>query len=99
MKINKDKLRKFVFKTLNESNWIAGAIEHKGALKKDLGLDADKKVTTSLITKEIDKLKEKDKDERKPGIQGLTKSDLHLLKRLNLAKTLAKVRRKNKNNQ
>jgi len=105
MKMNKSQLKEFVIKTLKESeqvlnestnNWISGTIEDEGSLKKQLGLKDEEKITTSLITKEIEKLEKKDKDKDKPGIQGLTKSDLKLLKKLNLAKTLAKMRHKKK---
>ena len=103
--MDKKQLKEFVIKTLQENEkqlnestdkWIGGAVEHEGSLRKRFGLKDDEKVTTSLITKEIEKLEKKDKDKDKPGIQGLTKSDLKLLKKLNLAKTLAKMRHKKK---
>lgn len=103
MKMNQNQLKEFVIKTLkengelmNESNWISGAVKHPGELKKDLGVSADNNLTPKLINQALDKLKEKDEDPDKPGIQGLTHKDLHLLKRLNLAKTLARLRNKKK---
>jgi hypothetical protein len=33
------------------ANWIAGAIKHKGALKKELGVPADKKIPKEELKK------------------------------------------------
>lgn len=49
----------------------------------------------SFINNEISKLEQKDKEPEKEGIQGLTKDDLRLLKKFNLAKILARKRDKN----
>lgn len=106
MKLNKTTLTKLVFEVLNEEEnrlkkegkdlWVQGAVEEPGSLKKQLHLKKDEKITPSVIGKEIKKLKEKDKDPEKPGIQGLSDKDLALFKKLNLAKTLAKLREKKK---
>lgn len=103
MKLNKTTLEKFVFQVLKEEEnkdlWVQGAIEKPDSLKKQLGLNKDEKLTSSVIGKEIKKLKEKDKDPEKPGIQGLSDKDLALFKKLNLAKTLARLREKKKKKQ
>jgi hypothetical protein len=51
-----------------KKNWIAGVVKDmdKGALKKELG---GKKVTKAKIAKEEAKLKKKDTDKKKPGLQ------------------------------
>ena len=99
-----EQLKEFVLNTLKENqniivedskNWMSGAIEHPGSLRKHFGLKKSEKLTSKLINQEINKLKEKDKDPDKEGIQGLTVSDKRLLKKLNLAKILDK-KRKNK---
>lgn len=103
MKLNKEQLKEFVINTLKENEtlineevdkWIQGAVEHPGSLRRHFGLNKDEKLTSTLINKEIRKLKAKDEEPEKKGIQGLTKDDLRLLKKLNLAKTLAKKRKK-----
>ena len=102
--MNTKQLKEFVIKTLKENEKLikedydncmagAGTIEQPDSLKKHFGLKKDEKITTILMNKEIEKLKTKDKDPNTPGIQGLTKDDLRLLKKLNLAKTLAKRRK------
>ena len=72
----------------NEEGWIGDVVKDKGALRKTLKKKKGEKITKSDIKKEIDKLKKKDKDPKKPGIQGLSKSDQKKHKRLVLAKTL-----------
>lgn len=109
MSLNKINLVKFIFEVLKEEEnllkkegedlWIQGAIEEPGSLKKQLGLNKGEKLTSSLINKEINKLEDKDKDLKKPGIQGLSDKDLALFKKLNLAKTLARLREKKKKKQ
>lgn len=106
MKLNKAALSKFIFEVLNEEEtkmkeegkglWVQSAIEEPGSLKKQLGLKQDEKITSTVINKEISKLKKKDKDPEKSGIQGISDKDLALFKKLNLAKTLAKLREKKK---
>ena len=68
--------------------WIQKAISHPGALRKKLGKKGEEKISKGEITDEISKLKKKDKDPKKSGIQGLSKRDLTKLRQLNLAKTL-----------
>lgn len=81
-----------VTKSMSESDdWIQGAIKEPGSLSKELGVPEEDDIPSSLINKEIDKLKEKDKDPKKKGIQGLSKGNLSKLRRLNLAKTLKKI--------
>jgi len=106
MKLNSAALSKFIFEVLNEEErkmkeegkdlWVQSAIEKPGSLKKELGLSKDEKVTSSVVNKEINKLEKKDKNPEKKGIQGLSDKDLALFKKLNLAKTLAKLREKKK---
>jgi hypothetical protein len=77
------------FEKFNESEkWIQDAIKKPGSLRKSLKKKKDEKITTSEINDEISKLKEKDKDPSKKGVQGLSKRDLDKFKKLNLAKTL-----------
>jgi hypothetical protein len=68
--------------------WIQDAIKRPGALRKKLGKKGEEKISKGEITDEISKLKKKDKDPKKSGIQGLSKKDLTKLRQLNLAKTL-----------
>lgn len=74
-------------KFLNEKQWIKGAIENPGALRKHFHKGEGEKITKSEINAEISDLKKKDKDKDKEGVQ-LGKRDAKLYKRLNLAKTL-----------
>jgi hypothetical protein len=79
------------FSSFNEeasNKWIQDAIKNAGALKKSLGKKKGEKISKSEISDEISKLKKKDKDPKKKGVQGLSKKDLTKYKRLNLAKTL-----------
>ncbi len=106
MKLNKTALAKFVFQILNEEEsrfkkkekelWIKDAIEKTGSLKKQLGFNKDEKINSSVVNKEINKLEKKDENKEKKGIQGLSNKDLALFKKLNLAKTLARLREKKK---
>lgn len=77
-------------KTFEEKGekWIQDAIKKPGALKKELGKGEGEKITKAEIADEMSKLKKKDKDPEKKGIQGLSKKDLQKFRRLNLAKTL-----------
>jgi hypothetical protein len=80
------------FNSFNEKkNWIKDAISNKGSLKKSLGKDKDEKITKTEIEKELSKLKAKDKDKNKPGTQ-LDKKDATKKRRLELAKTLSKLK-------
>jgi hypothetical protein len=69
-------------------NWIAGAIKKPGALRKKMKKAEGEKISKSEINSELAKLKKKDKDPSKKGVQGLSKKDLTKFKQLNLAKTL-----------
>ena len=102
--MNLGQLKEFVLKTLSENqniinenseNWIGKAIEHPGSLRQHFGLNKKEKITSTLINKEIEKIKQKDTDPDTKGIQGLTVDDKRLLKKLNLAKVLAKKRKGN----
>ena len=68
--------------------WIQGAVKKPGALRRKLGVKKGDKINMNKINQEMRKLKSKDSDKKKPGVQGLTKSDLKTYKQLNLAKTL-----------
>jgi hypothetical protein len=77
---------------VNESNkkWIAAVNMEKGALKKELGKD---KLTKADLAKEEAKLKKKDKDKKKPGLQ-LDAKDAKTHSRITLAKNLMKMAKK-----
>lgn len=80
------------FKNFNEKKdmWIKDAISKPGSLRKELGKKKGEKITKKEIDTEISKLKNKDKDTKKPGTQ-LDKKNASKLKKLNLAKTLRKM--------
>jgi hypothetical protein len=80
------------FDMFNEKKWIQEIGMKKGALKKSLGKEEGEKLTKTEINAEISKLKKKDKDSEKKGVQGLSKKDLTKYKRLNLAKTLSNLK-------
>ena len=68
--------------------WIQDAIKRPGALRKKMGKKGEEKISKGEIEEELSKLKKKDKDPKKSGVQGLSKRDLTKLRQLNLAKTL-----------
>jgi hypothetical protein len=72
--------------------WIQDAIKRPGALRKKLGKKDEEKISKGEIEEEISKLKKKDKDPKKSGVQGLSKRDLSKLRQLNLAKTLKSLK-------
>ena len=83
------------FSSFNEeagNKWIQDAFKNPGALKKSMGKKDDEKISKSEISDELSKLKKKDKDPNKKGVQGLSKKDLTKFKRLNLAKTLSSLK-------
>lgn len=80
------------FDMFNEKKWIQEIGMKKGALKKSLGKEDSEKLTKTEINDEISKLKKKDKDADKKGVQGLSKKDLTKYKRLSLAKTLSSLK-------
>ena len=67
--------------------WIQKAIKRKGALRKKMGKGEGEKISASEIADELSKLKKKDKDPDKEGLQ-LSKTDRTKHKQLVLAKTL-----------
>lgn len=78
-----------------KDNWIKDAIRKKDALRKSLGKKKGEKISSEEIDSEIKKIKSKDKDKNKKGVQGLSKSDLKKYRRLNLAKTLMNMKESN----
>lgn len=81
------------FDEFNEAQkWIQDAIKKPGALKKSLKKKSGEKISKTEINDEISKLKRKDKDKDKKGLQGLSKNDLLKYRRLNLAKTLKSLK-------
>lgn len=84
------------FSSFNEEakgdKWIQDAIKNPGALKKSMGKGEGDKISKSEINAELSKLKGKDKDSSKKGVQGLSKKDLTKFRRLNLAKTLGSLK-------
>ena len=74
--------------------WIQGAVKKPGALRKKLGVKKGEKINMNKINQEMRKIKSKDSNKKKPGVQGLTKSDLRTYKQLNLAKTLRGMSKK-----
>lgn len=72
--------------------WIAKAVgKNKGALRSQLGLDKDEKVTKGLLNQEIGDLKKQDTDPDKEGTQ-LPPTKAKKLKRLNPAKNLLSLK-------
>jgi hypothetical protein len=80
------------FDSFNEKKWIQEMGMEKGSLKKSLGKEEGEKLSKSEINLELSKLKKKDKDPGKKGVQGLSKKDLKKFRRLNLAKTLSSLK-------
>jgi hypothetical protein len=60
--------------------WIQDAIKRPGALRKKLGKKGEEKISKGEIEDELSKLKKKDKDPKKSGVQGLSKRDLKRFK-------------------
>lgn len=81
-----------IVKETKGEKWIQKAIKKPGSLKKSMGISKEEKISSSDLDKEMSKLKKKDSDPTKKGIQGLGKSDLTKLKRINLAKTLKNLK-------
>ncbi len=67
--------------------WIQDAIKRPGALRRKLKKSEGEKISSEEIRGELSKLKRKDKDKNKPGLQ-LSASDRRKQKQLVLAKTL-----------
>jgi hypothetical protein len=95
-----EKFENFKNEEFNEKkkNWIKDAIKNPGALKKSLGKKEDEKISKKEIDSELSKLKAKDKDKNKPGTQ-LDKKDATKKRRLELAKTLRKLKAIKENNE
>lgn len=80
-------------KTVNEEEeWIQKAIEKPGSLRKSMGVGKGEEIKKSEISGELSKLKSKDTDPEKKGVQGLSKSELRKYRQLNLAKTLRNLK-------
>jgi hypothetical protein len=75
-----------------KDKWIGGVVGDmkKGALRKEMGMKKGEKMNISDIDKSEAKLKKKDKDKKKPGLQ-LDKKDAKTHKRNTLAKNLIKA--------
>ena len=85
------------FNSFNEAKkdkWIQDAIKNPGALKKSLGKKEGEKISKKEIDSELQALKAKDKDPKKPGAQ-LGKKDATKKRRLELAKTLRSMKEHN----
>ena len=88
MKIRKSELKELIREVLEEKNWIKGAIKKPGALRKSMGVKKGEKIPAEKINKKIATLKKKGEGDKK-----LTKPERTELQRLNLAKTLRKMKR------
>lgn len=73
--------------------WIKDAIKRPGSLRRKLHKGKGEKISVPEIDSELQALRAKDKDKRKPGLQ-LSKRDRTKQKELVLAKTLKGLRRK-----
>jgi hypothetical protein len=69
-------------------DWIAGATRNKGALRRQLGVEEGEKIPASKLSKTATRLRKKAEGDKK-----LSKDELKLLRRVQLAQTLAKFRR------
>ena len=87
MKIRKSELKELIIEVLEEKNWIKCAIKKPGALRKQMGAKKGEKIPMEKINKKIATLKKKGEGEKK-----LTKPERTELARLNLAKTLRKMK-------
>ena len=95
IRLTESELISMIERIVNETKkeeWIQNALKKPGALKKSMGKGKSEKLSTSDLDMEMSKLKKKDTDPNKKGVQGLGKSDLLKLKRINLAKTLRKLK-------
>ena len=87
MKIRKSELKELIREVLEEKNWIKGAIKKPGALRKSMGVKKGEKIPAEKINKKIATLKKKGEGDKK-----LTKPERTELQRINLAKTLRKMK-------
>ena len=74
-----------------EKNWIKDAVKKPGSLRKSLHKKKGEKISKGEISSEISKLKKKDRDKDKPGLQ-LGNKDKKKYKRLLLARTLKSMK-------
>ena len=88
MKILKSQLKEIIREVLEEANWIKGAIKKPGALRKSMGAKKGEKIPMEKINKKIATLRKKGEGDKK-----LTKPERTELARLNLAKTLRKMKK------
>ena len=88
MKILKSQLKEIIREVLEEKNWIKGAIKKPGALRKSMGVKKGEKIPAEKINKKIATLHKKVEGDKK-----LTKPERTELARLNLAKTLRKMKK------
>jgi|TARA_Y100000296_G_scaffold62716_1_gene72903 hypothetical protein len=88
MKILKSQLKEIIREVLEEANWIKGAIKKPGALRKSMGVKKGEKIPMEKINKKIATLSKKGEGDKK-----LTKPERTELARLNLAKTLRKMKK------
>ena len=85
------------FEQFNEEKgdkWIKDAVKKPGSLRKSMRKKKGEKITKGEIDSELQALRGKDKDKKKPGVQ-LGKRDATKYKRLNLAKTLKSLKENN----
>lgn len=87
MRIKRSELKEIIREILEEKNWIKGAIKKPGALRKSMGVKDGEKIPAEKINKKIATLKKKGEGDKK-----LTKPERTELQRLNLAKTLRKMK-------
>ena len=87
MKIKRSELKDMIREVLEEKNWIKGAIKKPGALRKSMGAKKGEKIPMEKINKKIATLHKKGEGDKK-----LTKPERKELARLNLAKTLRKMK-------
>ena len=73
-----------------KKTWIKDIPMKKGALRKEMGKKKGEEITAQELAKSEAKLKKKDKDKKKPGLQ-LNKKDAKTHKRNVLAKNLMKA--------
>ena len=72
--------------------WIKDATKNKGALRSKLGKKKGEKISDDEIDSELSNLKQRDKDQEKPGLQ-LSPRDRKKHKELVLAKTLKSLKK------
>ena len=87
MRIKRSELNILIREVLEEKNWIKGAIKKPGALRKSMGVKDGEKIPAEKINKKIATLSKKGEGDKK-----LTKPERTELQRLNLAKTLRKMK-------